>query len=258
MLREDRHAPDAQRPATAVVTGVVAALALVILALVIVAVVALLVGGGGSGRSEEQRRRSEEQRTWESVRWSNFQGILLPSSPAGPTVVDGGRASGFAHTRAGAVMAAIHIPFRADPRIGPAVYEPTIASQVVGADKEKFLAAVRTTYDAKRFMRYGTGSLHTEFGRPVAEYGRVWAFRVDAYDESAASIHVLTRTEWPGSTCCLTTPKYENSTYTVRWIDGDWRLDAPPNGMWHLPTTVRTVPNDYVVIGDPYFVINRP
>lgn len=264
MLTEDRQAQKAQRRATAVVAGVVA-----LLALVIVGAVVFVVRGGGPGTSSARSpviptessgnpgqnsgqvaAPSGEKLTSDGVSWSDFHGIPVPTSSAGPRNVDGARASGFARSPAGAVLAAIHISYRVGSSAGPAVFEPTIAAQVVGADKDKFLATTEASYsaDAGRYGAASDGSLPSEFARAVREGSRVWAYRTDAYDSSLASIHVLSRTQTVGAT----DPTYVDFAYTVRWVDGDWRLVAPLNGDWRSVTTAtRTVPNDYIVIGRP-------
>ena len=69
------------------------------------------------------------------VRWVRVAGVDLPVSAAtGPTQAVGGLARGFAHTPAGAVVAALHLLVRTSPQVGPAVFDPTITAQVVGPD----------------------------------------------------------------------------------------------------------------------------
>jgi hypothetical protein len=260
MLSEDRKAQQVQRRATLVVAGVVA-----LLALVIVGGVVFFVRDGGSGNPSARPpvitpespgggtngtipKAALETLGGDSVSWSDFHGIPIPTSPAGPATVSGGRASGFAHGPAGAALAAIHIPFRAASSAGPAVFEPTISEQMVGADKEKFLAGVEAEYSASR-SRYGAaldGSITADFDRARRDSSRVWAYRIDAYDASIATVHVLLSTVTVGSTV----PTYVDLAYTVRWADGDWRLVAPLNGSWgSISTPVREVPNNYVVVG---------
>lgn len=262
MLREDRKAQQVQRRATFTVAGVVA-----LLALVIVGGVVFFIRGGGSGTPSARppvtptespsptssgpgSKPADENLTTDVVKWSDFHGVPIPTSPAGPLRVEGGRAWGFARTPAGAALAAMHIPYRTSSSVGPAVFEPTISEQVVGVDKPKLLAMAQADYDADR-GRYGAasdGSITSDFARAVREGSRVWAYRIDAYDSSVASLHVLTRTVTVGAT----EPTYVDFAYTVRWVDGDWRIVAPLNGDWHsVATAARSVPNDYVVVGRP-------
>ena len=76
------------------------------------------------------------------VSWTRLAGVDLPMSPdTGPTQTEGGLARGFAHTPAGAVVAALHLLVRTTPQVGPAVFDPTMTDQVVGCDA----AAMRGT-----------------------------------------------------------------------------------------------------------------
>ncbi|MFF0659115.1 hypothetical protein [Micromonospora tulbaghiae] len=65
--------------------------------------------------------------------WTDVAGVSVPvSGQSGPRSSSGGQDSGFAHDRAGAVLAAVHIIVRVNPQVGPAVFEPTLLGQVVG------------------------------------------------------------------------------------------------------------------------------
>jgi hypothetical protein len=260
MLTEDRKAQQVQRRATLTVAGVVA-----LLALVIAGGVVFFLRDGGSGNPSARppatpadpaggasattvAKATSETLASGTVTWSDFHGLPIPVSPAGPANSSAGRASGFAHSPAGAALAAINIPYRAASSPGPAVFEPTIGEQMVGVDKEKFLASVEAEYAASK-SRYGAasdGSITADFDRARRESSRVWAYRVDAYDVSIATVHVLLSTVTVGAT----TPTYVDLAYTVRWVDGDWRLVAPLNGSWaSISTPVRDVPTNYVVVG---------
>ena len=137
MLTEDRQAQQVQRRATAVVAGVAA-----LLALVIVAVAVVLLRGGGPGDSSARPpvitgespgdttpAEQAEQLTAENVSWSDFYGIPMPVSSAGPANQENGLATGFGHSPAGAVLAAVHISYRVSSAVGPAVFGPTIESR---------------------------------------------------------------------------------------------------------------------------------
>ena len=60
-----------------------------------------------------------------------WNGMSLPTGPDGPADPAGDVASGFAHTEAGAAMAAAHLSVRIDAYAGPASFEPTITDQDV-------------------------------------------------------------------------------------------------------------------------------
>src|SRR5689334_20533061 len=67
------------------------------------------------------------------VTWTRLAGVALPFSPqTGPVRTVGALAGGFAQSRAGAVVAALHLLVRTAPQVGPAVFEPAIAEQVTG------------------------------------------------------------------------------------------------------------------------------
>src|SRR5262249_14504728 len=69
------------------------------------------------------------------LRWSDFHGVRLPSSPAdGPRETNGGLASGYSDTPLGALLAALNIAVRANAQWGPPIFGPTIRHQVTGPD----------------------------------------------------------------------------------------------------------------------------
>lgn len=71
-------------------------------------------------------------------------GARLPVSPTvGPRTLDHGLARGFSHDAPGAAFAALHLSLRVTPEVGPDVYGPTLAAQVVGDDT----VALRTIVD---------------------------------------------------------------------------------------------------------------
>lgn len=67
------------------------------------------------------------------VRSTEFQGVQMPvSEEAGPATFDATTASGYAHSKEGAALAALHLSVRSDARVGPLVFEPLIGQQVTG------------------------------------------------------------------------------------------------------------------------------
>src|SRR5689334_7718584 len=67
--------------------------------------------------------------------WTTVAGVALPvSATAGPLHREHGLVSGFAHTPAGSVLAAVHLLVNTTPQVGSAVFEPTLRDQVVGPD----------------------------------------------------------------------------------------------------------------------------
>lgn len=255
MLTEDRKAEQARRRATATVAVVVGIIATLLAA----AVVFLVqrgdkpgdpnVAGSSPGGPVTNGPVTSETLEAGDVTYSDFYGVPLPVSPAGPHEVDGRLASGFDRSPAGLVLAAVHITYRVGSDVGPAVFEPTIEHQMVGSDRATFLAARNDEYATNR-ARYGAGAdgeITSAFEQAVRERSRPWAYRVEAFDSSVGSVHLLLRTVPPGSE-----PLYVDITYTLQWVDGDWRLAAPLNGDWgSVATSVKDIPQGYTIIGRP-------
>ena len=98
----------------------------------IVGLVVVLLGGGDGktndrspsrgteGRTEQGAKdRSVATLTVENAKFQEFLGVQLPTSSAGPQRIEGNRAVGFEHSPDGAVLAAIHILYRASASPGP-------------------------------------------------------------------------------------------------------------------------------------------
>jgi hypothetical protein len=157
------------------------------------------------------------------VSWIRLTGVDLPVSAAtGPTEVRAGLSRGFTHSRGGAVVAAVHILVRTTAHVGPVVFEPTLADQVVGPHADAMRRAVADTYTATA-ARTGI-----TYGQPLGDLPAALAgVRVDAYRDDRATVSVLTAA--PDSTGVT---RYAATTVTVSWTRGDWRLVAPPDGRW--------------------------
>jgi hypothetical protein len=155
--------------------------------------------------------------------WIAVAGVQVPvSDTAGPRRVDAGTADGFAHDQAGAVLAGLHILARTSPRVGSAVFGPTIRDQVVGPDRPALVDQITADY------REGADREQVPYGSPLAPaFGSVRGYRLDAYTERTAALRYLF--ELPtgdGGTALIST------VVSVTWVDGDWRLVAPPRGDW--------------------------
>jgi hypothetical protein len=241
------------RPTTVLVAGA----GLVALILATVAVITL---GGGNDRNTKTTRSptgGESQRaakgapaaatlTAENVTFEDFYGVQLPiSGTAGPRETAGGRGLAFAHSPDGAVLAAIHILYRAGASPGPAIFEPTIREQVVGVDKDKFLSKIQGDYAAAATAGTGPhGELAGTTEQAKAIQSGVWAYRLEAYDASVVPVQILLRSV-PGAR-----PLYVNMALTVKWIEGDWHLVAPLNGEFASASRqVAGVPDGYVILG---------
>jgi hypothetical protein len=169
------------------------------------------------------------------VTWIRLAGVDLPvSASAGPADSVGGLARGFAHSRAGAVIAAVHLLVRTTAQVGPATFEPTLDKQVVGEHAQAMRRVVPDEY-AQAAKRSGVG-----YGAPLAELpATVVGVRVDTYTDARAVLSVLTSAADAEGLI-----RYAATTVTLAWVDGDWRLVAPPDGRWD--SQVRLVDGDQV------------
>ena len=141
-------------------------------------------------------------------------GVMLPVSSAdGPTTL-GDAASGFARTSLGAALAAAHLSVRIDPAAGPGVYRPTIENQMAGGTG-RVLAAV----DAQYLSEAAASSVADGAPLPV-QAATIDAYRVDEYNSSSATVHLLVTPPAGGST---------DFAVAVVWDEarGDWILQAP-------------------------------
>jgi hypothetical protein len=146
------------------------------------------------------------------VTWQLVGQVAVPvSRSAGPSKVSN-TATGFAHTPVGALIAATQIGVRGELVAGRTVWEPTIETQFVpGLDRDRLLAALRASGDVPP----GPGEL-----------SQIAGFQYQSYSPDTAVIGLVLRAPSAG------TPTYFIMTATVRWLNGDWRMVAPPGGSW--------------------------
>ena len=204
--------------------------------------------GSSEGRANEGASdRSVATLTAENVKFEEFFGVQLPSSPAGPKDTTAGRATGFDRSEAGAVLAAMHIFARSEIPSGPAVFEPTIQQQVVGPDRDKLLANSQRGYSEAAAAGTGpNGELSREVQQAQTNRVGVWAYRIDSYSNDQSAVNLLLRQLDPGTSSYA----YINFALTVQWAEGDWRLVAPLNGEFSSAAQrISEVPPSYVVIG---------
>lgn len=141
----------------------------------------------------------------------SWQGVALPISPtAGPATFTDTRSQGFAQSELGAALAAVHLSSHIDPYTGPAVFEPTIDTQVIG-DTTALKKLVTATYTEQAKKHHVTG------GAPIlAPTGQMKAWRIDGYTPTGVNnVEVY-----------VGTPTGTDVVYTiaVEWVDGDWKL----------------------------------
>ena len=142
----------------------------------------------------------------QGLTWQQWRGISLPVDPvAGPLVLEGDRASGFARSPLGAAIAAAHLSVRVDPSGGEQVWGPVLAEQVVG-DRDRLAAALAAAPTAA----------------PSGAPGTLTGWRVEGDPAAGPVVAHLAVTAADGSVM----------DYALRlaWHDGDWALDVPRSG----------------------------
>lgn len=146
------------------------------------------------------------------LRWEQVGRTELPfSDTAGPRTLDGVSASGFAHTEAGAILAAWQIPARLSLLAGT---DGIYREQVLGTSEDiaqfkKAAAELQATLD------------------PDQTVPRVIAWRPHRpYDEQTASYDFALPGETPSAVQLV--------RFSVVWIGGDWRFQP---GLFGQATT---------------------
>ena len=160
--------------------------------------------------------------------WSEVAGVSVPvSDQSGPRLTEKGLAGGFAHDRAGAVLAAVHIVVRVTPQVGPTVFEPTLRTQVVGPDAPALRVQVAQAYDELR-LQAGMA-----YGQPIGTlYATLRGYRILSYTEDEAALRLLI--EAPGASGA---PVIASTEIHLRWTGSDWALLAPTGGTFDQAVT---------------------
>lgn len=159
------------------------------------------------------------------VRWELFQAIALPTSAtAGPLVQHGERRSCYAHTPVGAMIAALQISARLTYS---SQWRVILDQQVVDGPGKTALARERASTGASPPL-------------PAGEVAQVAGFRFITYSADTAVISLLLR---------LAPSTYAESTLTVKWQDGDWRLELQPDGSPDIAGPQRSSLEGYVAWG---------
>ncbi|SBT40388.1 hypothetical protein GA0070621_0950 [Micromonospora narathiwatensis] len=160
--------------------------------------------------------------------WSDVAGVAVPvSDQSGPCLTEKGLARGFAHDRAGAVLASVHIVVRVNPQVGPAVFEPALRTQVVGPDAPALRVQVAQAYDELR-LRAGVA-----YGQPIGTlYATLRGYRILSYTEGEAALCLLI--EAPGASGV---PVMVSTEVHLRWTGSDWALLAPTGGTFDQAVT---------------------
>ncbi|NHC15816.1 hypothetical protein [Motilibacter deserti] len=141
------------------------------------------------------------------VRWELFQGVALPVSDAdGPTRIDGPVYAGYSHTPTGALLAAANIGSRYLVTPGNGWREVVREQVLPGTGRDVF-----TENRAKV----------TDDSAQPGQFGQLAAFKFVTYTQDVAVIQLVTR---------FATGQMQVATDTVRWSNGDWRLELQPDG----------------------------
>jgi len=156
---------------------------------------------------------------WHAV---SLDGTLVPESPqSGPAYGPWPLAAGFADDQAGAVLAAVNIAARTSGQLGPDIFTATISRQVTGTAAAALLSAAWKDYAAA----VGTHPPASTGGPAGTADASARAVRLAAWTPAAATVDVLAGAD-NGTGPGLVIP------LQVRWIAGDWRLVAPPGGVF--------------------------
>ncbi|MGW2625820.1 hypothetical protein [Micromonospora taraxaci] len=172
--------------------------------------------------------------------WVDVAGVSIPvSKQSGPHITSDGQARGFAHDRGGALLAAVHIIVRVNPQVGPDVFEPTLRTQVVGADAVAMRAQVAQAYDELR------GQVGVADGQPVGRLNAtLLGYRIVSYTDDEVALRLLTEApDGSGNSPMVSTE------IRVRWTGSDWALLAPAGGTFDQAVTV---------VLDPYTAMFLP
>lgn len=162
--------------------------------------------------------------------WREYFGGFVPGGRAGPMKTTKTSASGWAHSKAGAVFAAAHYAVVADARQPAKVWRPVV-SRAVPAGKRG--AAV------KALKKAGSGPPPGKFDeQPYAAWRpniRVVGYTSVSVDGDRARVRVWARDD--GDT-------WHARSVRLAWADGDWRLNITKKKL--SPWKEKPPPDDMV------------
>lgn len=141
------------------------------------------------------------------VNWQIFKSSALPvSAAAGPLITEGDVVRCYAHTPAGALIAATQLSARVE--LADGWRQVVNRSVVAGPGREAF---VQEHAKQASSAPAGAGSL-----------AQVAGFRFVTFSPETAVIELVVRAPTTGSLA--------SSVTTVKWADGDWKLELQPDG----------------------------
>jgi hypothetical protein len=148
-----------------------------------------------------------------TVTWEERAQLRLPvSGSAGPRVLTDTTSAGFARTPEGALIAAVHI----SRRLGSGTTDAARAAHI----EEHFLPGAHRDLLVARFTGPDYASSPKGVPNPLVGYVH------RSYTAEEAVISLVVGNAGVGSG----TVPYYAITYTLRWRDGDWKMEAPPGG----------------------------
>lgn len=152
------------------------------------------------------------------VTWKLFQGVALPTSRTdGPTRVTGPVHAGYSQTPTGALLAAAQIVARSivDPGLSD-LRQIGQQQLVAGPGQTAYLTLVNSFTDNQP---------------PAAGYAQYVGFRYITYAPDVAVVSLATQSR---------SGVFQAGTHTVRWVDGDWKLELPQSGL-QQPQVVQNI-----------------
>lgn len=181
------------------------------LVIAVLAVVAVVVTGaylaGRAHTPPPTPAPSSAAGTGADITWSTAGPWPVPrSAVAGPADIGGGIATGYAHTALGAGVAAWNILEQMSSDAGPRVYTATVREQTFG-DTATMLAEIER-------LPPGGSSPGTAFFYKIA-YG-------DPTGDTPVLVSIAERTA-----SSTQQGGYFAEYLSMRWIDGDWRMQVP-------------------------------
>ncbi|MFC7344950.1 hypothetical protein [Saccharopolyspora griseoalba] len=210
--------PQQQRRRRRRITGIAAIVFLVVIAAVAV-FVAVTGGESSSPRPVPPSRPSAPAPSTDSpvegnqalptrapqVRWEVVQGIALPiSQEAGPGMQGGAVAADYQRSPVGALLASMQISTRYLVLPGDGWRQVTEHQVLPGPGRDAYIKARSSAGD-------DLGSARSQFA----------GFRFVTYTPDEAVIQLASRAANGGLV---------GTTVTVRWSEGDWKLELQPNG----------------------------
>jgi len=152
------------------------------------------------------------------VQWQLYQRVALPySAIAGPRIIDGAVARGYAHTPTGALIAALQIGSRELVSPGDSWHQVVEQQVMPGPGRDRYIQ-----------LR----SQVTTDGPPDPRLTQIAGFRFVTYTPGIAVIEIASKSN---------SGQLQMTTSTVQWSDGDWKQVLQPDGS--ESPTVQSVPD---------------